>query len=81
MEEITRRLLEAESRGLWNANPEVLEALRETYIEMEGWLEEKMGDIEGAFQGGSVDVFSSEDVKEWDRIMREFKSKVDTEFH
>ena len=81
MEEITRRLLEAESRGLWNANPDVLQALRETYVEMEGWLEEKMGDIEGAFQGGSVDVFSSEDVKEWDRIMREFKSKVDTEFH
>ena len=32
LEEIGRRLLEAESRGLWQADPEVLEQLKEHSI-------------------------------------------------
>ncbi len=43
MEEIGRRLLEASQRGLWQADPEVLEGLKETYLEVEGWLEENIG--------------------------------------
>ncbi|WP_457572226.1 cobaltochelatase subunit CobN [Desulfovulcanus sp.] len=63
LEEISRRLLEAESRGLWKADPEVLQGLRDAYLEMEGWLEESMGEVEGDFQGGAVDIFSPEDIE------------------
>ena len=70
LEEIGRRLLEAHQRELWDADPEVLEGLKNAYIEIESWLEEKMGDVEGDFQGGSVDILTSEDVEAW-------KSKMD----
>ncbi|MFZ2070999.1 MAG: cobaltochelatase subunit CobN [Halobacteriota archaeon] len=56
LEEIGRRLLEAYERGLWNADHEVIEGLKSAYLEMEGWIEEKTGDIEGDFQGGAIDV-------------------------
>lgn len=58
LEEISRRLLEAHERGLWNANPDILKGLKNTYIEIEGWIEEKMGDVAGDFQGGSIDIYS-----------------------
>jgi cobaltochelatase CobN len=67
LEEMARRLLEAEKRGVWKADPEVLEELKEYYLEIEGWMEEKMGDVEGDFQGGSVDVITKKDVKEWSK--------------
>ncbi|GAW92115.1 cobaltochelatase subunit CobN, partial [Calderihabitans maritimus] len=54
MEEIARRLLEAHQRGLWNADLEVLEGLKEFYLEIEGWIEEKMGEVKGDFQGGAI---------------------------
>ncbi len=75
LEEIGRRLLEAESRGLWKADAEVLDALRESYLEMEGWLEENMGETAGDFQGGSVDVVRAEDVEQWQEMMRALKRK------
>ncbi|MCL6449195.1 MAG: cobaltochelatase subunit CobN, partial [Armatimonadetes bacterium] len=65
LEEIARRLLEAESRGLWNADPEVLEGLKEHYLEIEGWLEEKMGEVKGEFQGGAIDILTAEEVADW----------------
>ena len=65
MEEINRRLLEAAERGLWEADPEVLEALKDTYMEIEGWMEERMGDVEGDYQGGSVDIVTADDVPAW----------------
>ncbi|HWR57062.1 MAG TPA: cobaltochelatase subunit CobN, partial [Negativicutes bacterium] len=65
MEEINRRLLEAAERGLWQADPEVLEGLQDTYLEIEGWLEERMGDVEGEYQGGSIDIMTAEDVPAW----------------
>jgi len=77
LEEIGRRLLEAESRGLWDADPQVLEGLKEQYLEVEGWIEEKMGDVEGDFQGGSVDILTSEDVENWGEMMKEVKSKLE----
>jgi len=76
LEEIGRRLLEAESRGLWQADPEVLEQLKEQYLEIEGWIEERMGDTTGDFQGGSVDILTSEDVENWGEMMREVKEKL-----
>lgn len=70
LEELARRFLEAEQRGLWNADPEVLSELREHYLEIEGWIEETMGDTHGEFQGGSVDILTRNDVKEWDGRLR-----------
>jgi len=58
LEEISRRLLEAYQRGLWNADLQVLKDLQSIYLEIEGWLEENIGDIEGEFQGGSVDIIT-----------------------
>ncbi|MEN6564680.1 MAG: cobaltochelatase subunit CobN, partial [Veillonellales bacterium] len=65
MEEINRCLLEAAERGLWQADPAVLQELQETYMEAEGWLEERMGEVTGEFQGGSVDVITADDVPAW----------------
>ncbi|MFP4475646.1 MAG: cobaltochelatase subunit CobN [Desulfatibacillaceae bacterium] len=73
LEEIGRRLLEAESRGLWEADPEVLEQLKEHYLDMEGWIEENMGDVEGDFQGGAVDMFAPDDVEAWKAEMAKLK--------
>ena len=73
LEEISRRLLEAHQRELWNADPEVLEGLKNAYIEIESWLEEKMGDVQGDFQGGSVDVLNPTDVQTWKDKMKEVK--------
>ena len=75
LEEIGRRLLEAQTRGLWQADPEVLDALKESYLEMEGWLEEDMGEVTGDFQGGSVDIMRPEDVEQWQEMMRAMKDK------
>ena len=77
LEEIGRRLLEAESRGLWNADPEVLKDLKDIYLEIEGWIEERMGEVDGDFQGGSVDILTSEDVANWGEMMKEVKSKLE----
>jgi cobaltochelatase CobN subunit (EC 6.6.1.2) len=65
LEEIGRRLLEAYERGLWDADPDVIEGLKSAYLEMEGWIEERMGDVKGEFQGGSIDVMTMEDVAGW----------------
>ncbi len=65
MEEINRRLLEAAERGLWEAAPDVLAELKDTYLEIEGWLEERMGEVEGDYQGGSIDVITAAAVPAW----------------
>ena len=52
LEEIARRLLEAEQRGLWDADEEVLENLKNHYLDIESWMEDQIG--EGGYQGGSV---------------------------
>jgi cobaltochelatase CobN len=54
----------------------VLEQLKERYLEIEGWIEETMGDVKGEFQGGSVDVLTTEDVENWDVMMKEVKNKM-----
>ncbi|MBC7335893.1 MAG: cobaltochelatase subunit CobN, partial [Clostridia bacterium] len=76
LEEIARRLLEAAQRGLWNADLEVLEGLKEAYLEIEGWLEEKMGDVKGEFQGGAIDILTAEEVADWGAKMREIRAKL-----
>ena len=78
LEEIGRRLLEAEARGLWEADPEVMEQLKERYLEIEGWIENSMGDVTGDFQGGSIDILTSEDVESWDEMMKKVKQKMES---
>ncbi|MDR1657098.1 MAG: cobaltochelatase subunit CobN [Deltaproteobacteria bacterium] len=65
LEEIERRLLEAESRGLWQPDPKLLAELKQHYLNCEGLLEEKMEGFGGEFQGGSIDVITSRDVDKW----------------
>ena len=65
LEEIGRRLLEAEARGIWKADPELLDRLKEAYLETEATLEDTIGDAKGEFQGGSVDIMTAEDVASW----------------
>lgn len=65
LEEITRRLLEASSRDIWKADEELLEAVRDAALEIEGEMEERMGEVVEEFQGGSVDVLGREDVDKW----------------
>lgn len=79
LEEIARRLLEAAQRGLWEADPEVLEGLKEAYLEVEGWLEEKMGEVKGDFQGGAIDILTAEEVGDWGARMQEMKAKLGDE--
>jgi len=71
LEEMARRLIEAVERGLWTPAPDVREALKNIYVEIEGWIEERMGDVEGEFQGGSIDIISSEEVESWKKRMQE----------
>lgn len=69
LEEIARRLLEAVERGLWSPAPDVMEALKDIYIEIEGWIEERMGDVKGDFQGGSIDIMTADEVENWKKMM------------
>jgi cobaltochelatase CobN len=73
MEEIGRRLLEANQRGLWKADQKVLDALKSSYLEIEGWMEEKMGETKGSFQGGSIDVMPSEHALAWREMISKAK--------
>jgi len=65
MEEITRRLLEAASRGLWQAGEEMLVAVQNAALDIEGDMEERMGDVREEFQGSKVDVLGADDVDKW----------------
>lgn len=56
MEEMQRRLIEAAQRGLWEPGEGIMESLQDSCLEIEGILEESMGDAGGSFQGNSIDV-------------------------
>jgi len=55
-ESIARRLIEAEKRNLWEADPDMLERLKNAYLDIESRLEETMGDMEGDFQGSNIEI-------------------------
>jgi cobaltochelatase CobN len=76
LEEIGRRLLEAQGRDIWKPDPELLDRLKEAYLETEACLEDKVGDVQGDFQGGSVDIMTSDDVENWKESIREVKDKI-----
>ncbi len=71
LEEIARRLIEAVERDLWSPAPDVRAALKDIYVEIEGWIEERMGDVQGEFQGGSIDIVTSDEVEGWKKKMQE----------
>ena len=77
LEEIGRRLLEAESRGVWQPEEELLERLREAYLETEACLEETLGEVQGEFQGGAVDVVTSHEVAGWQASLQGVLGKLD----
>jgi len=74
LEEIARRLLEAEQRGLWDADEDVLEDLKKNYLEIESWMEDLV--TEGDFQGGSIDIMTSRDIDIWGAPMEDLLAKV-----
>ena len=71
MEEMARRLMEASERGLWQPAEDVREELTRRYLEIEGWIEDRMGDVRGDFQGGSIDIMTAADVAGWKKKMTE----------
>lgn len=74
LEEISRRLLEANSRGLWEPDEQLLDELRSSYLEIESWLEDKAGD--GEFQGGSVDIITADEIEGWGNEIRSVMDKI-----
>ncbi len=75
LEEIGRRLLEAESRGIWKPDPDLLDRLKEAYLDTEAALEDTMGDVTGDFQGGAVDVMTADDVASWKDALGALKAQ------
>ncbi len=76
LEEIGRRLLEAQGRGIWNPDPDLLERLKDAYLETEACLEDTIGEVQSDFQGGAVDIMTSEDVASWGEMMKDVKDKL-----
>ena len=50
--------------------------MKSSYLEIEGWMEEKMSEIGGNFQGGSIDVRPSEHAGSLARAWRDKMSKA-----
>jgi cobaltochelatase CobN len=65
LEEITRRLLEAASRMMWNASEDKMEKLKHVMLIIEGDIEEKMGQVGGEFQGSAVDIKRRKEIEKW----------------
>jgi cobaltochelatase CobN len=65
LEELTRRLLEANARDLWAADETRLDELKAAVLDLEGDIEDRMGGAGGEFQGSSVDIKTRAEVKEW----------------
>lgn len=63
LEEMSRRLLEACDRGLWTPEDGLLEEIQDAYLELEGFLEEDMGDQTGEFQGSSIEVMPKDQME------------------
>lgn len=76
LEEIARRLVEAAERGLWRPSEEMLQRLREVYGEVEGILEESIG--EGEVQGGAIRIYTSEDDRHWRERAEEVERVLST---
>lgn len=76
LEEIGRRLMEAQARGIWKPDEEIFEQLKEAYLETEAVLEDTLDGVTGDFQGGSVDIMTSDDVESWASNMKDVLGKI-----
>ncbi|MDK2820260.1 MAG: cobaltochelatase CobN [Clostridia bacterium] len=65
IEEIARRFLELYQREKWQADHETLKELKSNYLELEGEMEERLGEVKGEIQAGTIEVMNDADVKEW----------------
>nr|WP_292547343.1 cobaltochelatase subunit CobN [Methanoregula sp.] len=74
LEEIARRLLEAHTRSLWDADPRVLDELKKNYLEIESWMEDQSG--QGDYQGGNVDIVTMDDNPLWGDGLKDILGKV-----
>jgi cobaltochelatase CobN len=54
----------------------VLQGLQEAYLEAEASIEDRMGDVQGDFQGGAVEVMTAEEVQEWKAQMQPILDKL-----
>lgn len=76
LEEIERRLIEANRRGLWNAPEDILENLENDYLELEGVLEESSGGNNDNFQGGDIDVNSIHELEHMKNHIQNMKEML-----
>ncbi|MDR2441913.1 MAG: cobaltochelatase subunit CobN [Deltaproteobacteria bacterium] len=76
LEEIGRRLLEAESRGLWQPDPDLIISLKERYLALEGVLEEGTETFGGDLQGGAVDIITSSQITKWRQKMDDYRRRA-----
>lgn len=65
LEEVARRYLELHQRGRWNADPEVLNLLKESYLSAEGDMEGRLADSQGEIQGGQIEIIREKDIPQW----------------
>ena len=54
---------ETYERRLWDTDPDVIDGLKDAYLEMEAWIKEQMGDVMGDIQGGSIDIVTMDNVE------------------
>jgi cobaltochelatase CobN len=69
LEEMSRRLLEAYQRGLWNPEDGMIEEIQDSYLELEGFLEEDMGSDAGDFQGSAMEIIKADEFEEFRKTM------------
>ncbi|MFZ7120855.1 MAG: cobaltochelatase subunit CobN [Eubacteriaceae bacterium] len=65
-EEMARRLFELIERGKWQANEDVLNKLKRNYLEIEGQMEDIIGETKGEIQGGNIEKITFRDVEIWE---------------
>ena len=69
-EEIARRMLELVQRNKWNPDEEVLEKLKNTYLEIEDDMEDGL-ESKGDIQAGTIEIVSHTDLESWQKKMNE----------
>jgi cobaltochelatase CobN len=65
VEEIARRFLELEKRGKWQADPGILKELKQSYLLLEGDMEERLSESKGEIQAGTIEIINQEQIEDW----------------
>jgi len=76
LEEISRRLIEAYKRELWTPEEGLIEEIQDNYLELEGFMEENMGDDAGEFQGGAIDIVDLNELENYTNNIKRMKDKL-----